>query len=323
MLKGLKELDAFQKVIYFVSLFLFLTVNVVICALFLNYLNIFALFGFYAFVIGLGSLFIWLNNNWFKKMVNNNIFIFGVKGSGKDLLMQSAVYYNRKNKEYLSNMDFGYSSKKVDNLHQVLSLGDNTFRNLVEDDVKLINKKIGLEGKVFLLSDASIYFPSHEDSALKKAYPSFPLFYAISRHLYNMPFVVNTQVNGRLWKSLREQVQDGYIQAIKTIGKRESYFWNALPVLKNYLVVKMRYYEKEESAVNGLLPFSKVAIVNKLSDKTIYMTSAGATEEQYNAQNGVIKEKFIIINKKHIKYDDRHFHELYFGEKSPTTRKDG
>lgn len=317
-----KDLTITQKIIYInISIFLVI-LHILLFAILNKYLSLLwsIIILFIPYIIIL--ILIWWNNLSFKKLFINNLFIFGVKGAGKDLLMQSGIYFNRKNYKFLSNMDFGYSCTKIDDLTEVFSLGNNTFRTLVDGKPEIIEKKEFMEGKVFVLSDASIYFPSHEDTALKKQYPSYPLFYAISRHLYNMPFIVNTQVNGRLWKSLREQVQDGYVQALYTLGKRESFLWNSIPILNKYLFVKYRYYEKEESAVNGLLPFRKIAIVNKISDKTVYMTSAGATQEQYNAAHGKIKEGFVIINKKHIKYDNRHFHKLFFGEQSPTTRKE-
>lgn len=317
-----KDLSITQKIIYINVIVLLFILHVFLFAVITKYLTF-----IWAIIINIipylvGLILIWWNNLTFKKLFISNLFIFGVKGSGKDLLMQSGIYLNRKKHQFLSNMEFGYSCTKVNDLTEVLSLGNNTFRTLVDGKPELIEKKNYMEGKIFVLSDASIYFPSHEDTALKKQYPSYPLFYAISRHLYNMPFVVNTQVNGRLWKSLREQVQDGYVQALYTLGKRESFIWNSIPILNKYLFVKYRYYEKEESAVNGLLPFKKVAIVNRFSDKTVYMTSAGATQEQYHAAHGKIKEGFVIIKKSNVKYDDRHFHKMFFGEKSPNTRKD-
>lgn len=314
-----KELSTSQKIIYINISILLILLHIFFFGLLNRYLSLFWTLTIMVIPYFIILFVIWHNNLYFKKLFPRNLFIFGVKGAGKDLLMQTGIYLNRKEHKFLSNMDFGYSCKHVNDLTDIFSLGSNTFRTLVDGKPVPIQKKEGLEGKIFVLSDASIYFPSHEDHALKKAYPSYPLFYAISRHLYNMPFIVNTQVNGRLWKSLREQVQDGYIQALYTRGKRNDFLWNCIPILNNFLIVKFRYYEKEESAVNGLLPFKKVALVNNLSDKTVYMTSAGATQEQYNAQHGLIKEGFVMIRKKCVKYDDRHFHELFFGEKSPTS----
>ena len=196
---------------------------------------------------------------------------------------------------------------------EVFNLAPNTLKNLIEQDIKIIKKNDFYEGKDYYLTDASVYFPSQEDSRLNVLYPSFPIFYALSRHLYDMNIIVNTQLGSRLWKKLREQVQDGYIEALGTKGW--SKFWLSIPILRNYCFTRFRYYSKLESAENGMLPFKKIAILNKISDQTIYMTSAGATEEQYKASNGIIKEYTNAINKKHIKYDTRIFHEKFFGYK--------
>lgn len=305
-INSVNSLSFLQKFIYYTCYFLLL----------LAFALLFKFIGFYSFlVIGLLSLivfiYVYLSNKKFKETFNSNLFIFGVKGAGKDLLMQSGVYLNRKNYKYVSNMDYGYSCEKIDNFKSVFDLSPNTYRNLLEDTTVTIPKNPYLEGKTLLLSDASIYMPSHEDTYLSKNYPSFPLFYAISRHLYNMPIVVNTQVNGRLWKKLREQVQDGYIQALKTSGF--GWFWSSIPVLRNYAKVSYRYYQKEASAIAGLLPFRKVAVINNVSDKTVYMTSAGATKEMYNASHGVIYDGGVLVKKTCLHYDTRHFHNIFFG----------
>lgn len=266
------------------------------------------LVGIYLFII----IKILLNNRWWKNIFTWNIFIFGAKGTGKDLSMQIGTYLNRKSQVFISNMDYGYGTILLDTFADVMDIG-NTHENLVTGDINVIEKKPFYEGKNMLISDGSIYFPSHEDTLLKRKFPSFPLFYGISRHLYDMPIVVNTQVNGRLWKSLREQVQDGYIEALGTKGF--SFLWNSIPILRNYVKVNLRFYQKEDSAVMGLLPFKKVAFLNKGLDN-VYLTSGGATKEQYEATHGKIYDRSIVMKKKYIKYDSRHFHSLIFGYES-------
>ena len=287
--------------------------------------------------VGLGILIIFLfiafmlsRSSHFLKKMSTNLFIFGPKGSGKDLIMQKSIYLkydthtlikyllNRNRKTPLANDDYGYGTKFVEP-KEVFNLYPNTYANLIESEIVLIEKKDDFEGRDYYLTDSAIYFPSQEDSKLNKEYPSFPLFYATSRHLYDMNIIVNTQVNSRLWKKLREQVQDGYIEAITNYGW--SPLMESIPIIRNYVFIQCRYYSKLESAELGLLPFKKIAIINNMTDQTIYMTTAGATEEQYKAQNGIIRDMTIILNKRHIKYDTRVFHKKFFGYKSSTTKK--
>ena len=287
--------------------------------------------------VGLGILIIFLfiafmlsRSSHFLKKKSTNLFIFGPKGSGKDLIMQKSIYLkydthtlikyllNRNRKTPLANDDYGYGTKFIEP-KEVFNLYPNTYANLIESEIVLIEKKDDFEGRDYYLTDSAIYFPSQEDSKLNKEYPSFPLFYATSRHLYDMNIIVNTQVNSRLWKKLREQVQDGYIEAITNYGW--SPLMESIPIIRNYVFIQCRYYSKLESAELGLLPFKKIAIINNMTDQTIYMTTAGATEEQYKAQNGIIRDMTIILNKRHIKYDTRVFHKKFFGYKSSTTKK--
>ena len=67
-----------------------------------------------------------------------------------------------------------------------------------------------------------------------------------------------------------------------------------------------------ESAELGLVPFKKIAVANRVLDKTIYMTTAGATEEQYNATNGEIFEMICLMKKDHILYDTRYFESQFY-----------
>jgi len=303
-INSFRQLSIWQKMIY-----IYIWVLIIIVFALLNKLwkwlpIILLVFLIYKFIRML------INNLWWRDIFNTNIFIFGTKGSGKDMLMQIGVYLNRRKQSYLSNLYYGYRSSVVDNLNDVFDLS-NTYRNLVENKVNIIEKNEDIEGYNFVLSDASLYFPSQEDYLLNRHYPSFPLFYATSRQTYNMNFVVNTQVNGRLWKKLREQVQDGYVKALRTRGF--GWLWNCIPFLRHYVVVNLRYYDNEESAVQGLLPFDKVAVINRVLDN-VYLTAGGATKEQYEAQYGVIVERSVFMNKRNIVYDTRYFHKVFFGK---------
>ena len=87
--------------------------------------------------------------------------------------------------------------------------------------------------------------PSQYDTKLYKSYPSFPIFYALSRHLYNSNIHCNTQNLSRVWKALREQA-DFYIKCIEV---KKPFILG----LFGFLRIDFICYDKYESANNSLL----------------------------------------------------------------------
>lgn len=222
-----------------------------------------------------------------KDFEKNNVIVFGKKGCGKDLLFSEVI---RKRKvPYVSNCDYGGEGYKSFKPSQI-SLAPNDFRSFIDDKITTIKKDDSLEGVDFYLSDGGIYFPSQYDGVLDKKYPSLPIFYALSRHLYASNFHINTQALGRIWLKIREQA-DTYIKACRVIK------------LPFFLIVKARVYDKYESALNDVRPL-KVAKLNKYAKSEANM---------FKASQGYIKEGYLIIRKKAISYDTRLFHTKVFG----------
>jgi len=316
-IRSIKPFRWYQKLIYFILIFDIF----IFCVILLGVLKKNALWAFlclwvlYLFV----RLLLWRNNLFLKKKTSQNCFIFGPQGSGKDTLMQLSVikkyigWFNRNRPKPLANVNYGYGTE-IEKPQKMFDLFPNTYRNLIEDTITTIQKHDEWEGRDYYFTDSAIYFPSHEDNALNKQYPSFPIAYALRRQLYGACTILNTQVNGRLWIKLREQVQDGYIEALGCIGW--GWFWSSIPFIRNFVLIRCRYYSKLQSAEMGLLPFNKVAILNNVLDKSVYMTSAGATKEMYDATNGEIRELVCLLEKRHVKFESRIFHEKIFGKKA-------
>lgn len=217
----------------------------------------------------------------------NNVIVFGKKGCGKDLLFSEVI--RKRNEPYVSNCDYGgkgYMSFKPSQI----SLAPNDFRSFIDDQIVTIKKDDSLEGVDFYLSDGGIYFPSQYDGVLDRKYPSLPIFYALSRHLYASNFHINTQALGRIWLKIREQA-DTYVKACRVIK------------LPFFLLVKARVYDKYESALNDVRPL-KVAKLNKYAKSEANM---------FKASQGYVKEGYVIIRKKSISYDTRLFHTKVFG----------
>lgn len=228
-----------------------------------------------------------------RTFLKNNVIVFGKKGCGKDLLFQAVV--NDYRCETYSNISYNKKSKII-NLKD-LELMKNSFDNFVNGNISIEEKNNNYEGKDFFISDIGVMLPSQYDTKLYKAYPSFAIFYALSRHLYNSNIHCNTQNLGRVWKALREQA-DFYIKCIEV---KKPFILG----LFGFLKIDFICYDKYESANNSLLPLSG-SIFNKFLD---------ANYKQYYATNGLIEKKYILVHKSEIKYDTRAFHEKIFGYK--------
>lgn len=229
----------------------------------------------------------------------NNVIVFGKKGTGKDLLFQYVI--NSRHQKHFSNIYFNKDTSNI--CLNDLELKNNTYDNFINNDIFLEEKKLQFEGKDFYISDIGIMLPSQYDTKLYKSYPSFPIFYALSRHLYNSNVHCNTQNLNRVWKALREQA-DTYI---KCIGVDTPFFLGFFGFLRINFII----YDKYESAEKSLLPLP-YGFMNKFLN---------ANAKQYYATNGDIKKCYVLINKKSIHYDTRAFHEVVFGYKFKKTSK--
>lgn len=222
---------------------------------------------------------------------------------------------------YISNVDYGYGGLVVD-IKELEIINKKTGKPVKYSDIidgsyrEMEFEKIHkFEGLDFFLSDVQTGLPNTEHNQLDKLYPWLPVFFALAGQLYNMLIIINSQEFERPWVKLRGQ-QDKYIRALKTIPFNKSFvqehIWNEIPILKNYIFIKIRTYSELQSAQQNILPFKALGLVNE-SSKHLVLSAGQATKEQFEATYGEIKERIVVINKKHIKYDSRIFHEYFFG----------
>ena len=240
-------------------------------------------------------LILYLNNQFVvKKFEKNNTIVFGAKGNGKDLLFQLVI--KKRNVPYMATQDYGYQYIKTS--IKDLNLDPNTFETLIEGNITLSKKHYNWEGHDFYISDGGIYLPSQYDYLLSKLYPSFPIVYATSRHTYNLNIHVNTQALSRVWIKVREQADSYFkMRGAVSIGK--------------YLFLKVRYYSEYKSADAGIMPMVNPGLASK--NNMLYSTTPAMMKAQFESMNGIVKDMLCVIKKKHIKYDTRHFHKLFFG----------
>lgn len=218
------------------------------------------------------------NSNTLWHFKHCNVLIAGKKGSGKDLLTQWVI--NKRHDYYYSNISYGGRFKKI-TLHQV-SCAPNDYDHIVNDKIEK-QPHFFKEKKDIYISDIGVYLPSYMDSKLYSKFPSMPVFYALSRHLYNGNVHCNTQNIERGWKALREQA-DFYIQVKRTYK-----------VFGFLFITKYYSYDKYESARQNLLPI-KTRLLNKYSKAEV---------DLYRAQNGDIRRGFIFQIKPKLYYDTR------------------
>lgn len=252
-------------------------------------------------------LIVWLKHLELQRWAKGNIILFGSRGGGKTTLFD---YLISKEEAPLCNVPIQHA-EVVDPGIYYSSISPNTALEYLRGNVTKVDKNWNFEGRPYYLDDGALYLPNYLDYELKRLFPSMGLQVPINRHLYGTYNVINTQDLDRTYKLVRELQTDGYIKALKVVGK--SWFWNQIPILKKYLIVKYRYYQNYNSASQGLLPFSKLGITNELG-KSIYTTNASALKEQYIATNGIIFDGFIIRKKSKMKFNTRYYHDVFFEE---------
>jgi len=294
-------------------------------------------------------LVIWqLFTKWsfYGKVRKSSVHFFGHKGTGKDMTIQGYISnrfkkksqriikknklkdekeikaYFHKHPLYLSTINYGYGCRIV-SLDEFTLFNKKTNKVLTYqdfiDNVPIRCKKLPLyEGLDLILPEAQLYLPNTEFNSLDKRYPWLPIFIALSRHLYNMNILINSQEYVRPWVKIRGQ-QDFYVRALCTYGSGRfmRIISPYLPILRNYLIVKVRTFEEQKSAENNMLPFEGKGAINEIS-KNAYISSGQATKEVYEASNGIIRNVYLFVKKKDIVYDSRYFHYVIFGTKAPT-----
>ena len=227
-----------------------------------------------------------------KMFVKGNVCVFGLRGTGKDMLFANVVA--RRKKPYISNIDYKCADTYkgaywIEFNPLAFDCGKNTYKNFLSGDIKRYVPPI-LDGMDLYISDAGIYFPSQFCSELNRQYDYMPTYFALSRQLTANNVHINVQNLNRCWDKIREQ-SDVYIQCrfCKVIGK---------------LVIQcVRIYEMYDSAVSRTLPFTVRA---KLTDSDETRRNVDMQHMLYINAHGRISTRYLIyINKS--KYDTREF----------------
>lgn len=226
-----------------------------------------------------------------KAFKEGSVMVSGRKRFGKDVLFQTII--NKRKEKYFSNINYGGDYNHIE-MKEML-LGDNTYHNFINGEVHVCEKNKKLEGHDIYISDGGVYLPSQSDAYLHKIYPSLPITYALSGHMWANGIHVNTQRLDRVWKALREQA-DYFVLMRKRCLK-----------LPFFIVLFTTEYTKYDSAMQELCPM-KSTLFNKYSK---------AEKDLFKANHGFVKDGLIIVPKWSLKYDTRAFHEVIYGEEAP------
>lgn len=217
-----------------------------------------------------------------------SLTICGKRGSGKSCLSSYLAYGIKHNSNIPLQKNTNIISVRSLNIDS--RLNRTTFTNIQPGESLNIDfSKFKHFNKCTFIDDAQIYFPNYEDNILKKEYLSLPNAYCIWRHLFDSGLIFNIQIGGRLWKLLREQIED-------TI-KVEYVKW--FPI---YAFMKIIYYEYPEDCEKNLKP--------------IHSLISNAEIKVENSARGEIKVLHLLIPRRFINHNTRYFRYLVFNHDS-------
>lgn len=214
-----------------------------------------------------------------------NVCVFGLRGTGKDLLTANVCV--RRKKPYISNVAYDDNALPFD--YSMLDVGGNYYPNFISGRLKRYVFPYA-DGTDVYMSDAGIYFPSQYCSELDRKYPQMAVFQGLSRHLGKCNFHVNTQSLDRIWKKIREQ-SDQYI-----LCRRCFYLFG-------FVIQFVRIYDRYESANNKHPPFDLRPPLFTNKEMRLHLDMA---RKQYEAQYGSIKSG-VLFYRNRSKYDTRRF----------------
>lgn len=220
-----------------------------------------------------------------------NVCVFGLKGTGKDMLMANVIA--RRKHEYISNIDYTHDSRFHLLNFDDIDCGKNKYTDFINGTVKKYVFKYPYNTDVYI-SDCGIYLPSQYCSELNNKYPYLPTYFALSRHVARGRIHTNAQHLGRVWDKIREQ-SDTYIRC------RFCY------VLFGKIVIQgVTIYDKYESALNRVKPCRVSVPLTR--DTTARQFAKQYLDNFYNTHGNVHNHTLIYINKSN--YDTHHFEEV-------------
>lgn len=225
-----------------------------------------------------------------KLFEKGNVCVFGLRGSGKDLLTGNVIV--RRKLPYVSNINYG--GKHNDFKYSEIDVGGNTYKDFISGNIKKYVYPY-VDGTDVYLSDGGVYFPSQYCNELNKDYRQIATFQALSRHVGDCNFHINAQALNRVFDKIREQ-SDTYILC------RGVLYIKGI----NLVIQRITVYDNYESAVSKREPLNVPLPLFANKEMKLHKR---IQEANYKAEHGNIKKRLIFyINKS--TYNTRYFKEL-------------
>lgn len=246
------------------------------------------------------------NKNIIRLFNDGNVIVAGHKGNGKDLLFQYVITKREKDGA-IHAANIRYTEKTKLRPIDFYKLHNNDMYNFIGGNFNK-EKKEFVEREDYYISDVGTALPSQYGKKLEKVFPTFPIVYALSRHLADFNIHCNVQNFGRVWDKLREQA-DYYVWCnwARVLGGR-------------FAIQSVTIYDRYQSALANIQPYKcKRRLFGLIPPKP----EDYARANEHNAKYGTIRKYTFwhILPKQH--YDTRYFHNAIYREPAPKIEKKG
>lgn len=239
---------------------------------------------------------------------SGNVCVCGLRGTGKDVLMGNVIA--RRNKPYVSNLDYtnGKNYQVLD--FDKIDVGGNTYKNLLTGNIKYYEFPYE-QGSDIYISDAGIYLPAQYCNELNKQYPYLPTYFALSRQVSHNNVHVNVQHLARVWDKIREQ-SDLYIRCrfcwvpfgslIYKLKQKPKLKW--LERVPLFAIQGITLYDKYQSCLDRVKP-CRISV--PLMAKKEVKLQARMYLDKFRNTYGTIQNRLLI-------YRNRSKHDTYYFE---------
>lgn len=230
---------------------------------------------------------------------SGNVLCAGPKGHGKDMLFSLVIRRRSKDGE-IHAANIKYQGDTTVRAVGYYRLENNGRKNFVNDNFNVETKHF-TEREDYYISEAGLALPAHQNRQLEKDYPTFPIVYALSRHLGEFSIHANAQSFTRVWDKLREQA-DYFIwcNSCKVFFSR---------VVRQDIII----YNRAETAYQHIQPFKvRRGILGRPNKDDL------AYAQRFNAKYGVVNRLvFWHILPKDDVYDTRIFYKKLYKKEAP------
>lgn len=229
---------------------------------------------------------------------SGNVLVAGPKGSGKDTLFSLVINRRSKNGE-IHAANIKYQDDTTVRAVGYYRLENNSRKNFVSDKFETETKQF-TEREDYYISEAGLALPAHQNRQLEKDYPTFPIVYALSRHLGEFSIHANAQSFTRIWDKLREQA-DYFIwcNSCHHFGR----------IVRQDIII----YNRAETAYQHIQPFRvRRGLLGRRNKEDL------AYAQRFNAKYGVVNRLvFWYIKDKKQTYDTRIFYKKLYKKEAP------